>query len=160
MDLESLLTFVELYHTAGKDMHISTRRFTPSPHAKWWDKDCSLAKKEMYLALSIFRRINSDFNCLFYISKRNRFKAFCRKKKIAYSCSKKQALIQAHKSPKEFWKLLREDNSSCNDNSNKISSEEWYKYYSQLLTNRNVISDENLFKVDLVLLKIILIVAY
>ena len=142
--LESLPTFVELYHTAGKDMHISTRRFTPSSHAKWWDEDCSLAKKEKYLALRIFRRINSDLNRLFYISKRNRFKALCRKKKIAYSRSKKQALIQAHKSPKEFWKLLRENNSSFNDNSNNISSEEWYKYYSQLLTNRNVISDENL----------------
>ena len=101
-------------------------------------------KKEKYLALRMFRRINSDFNRLFYISKRNRFKALCRKKKIAYSRSKKQALIQVHKSPKEFWKLLREDNSCFNDNSNNISSEEWYKYYSQLLTNRNVISDENL----------------
>ena len=139
--VESLPSFIGLYHIAGKDMHITNRKQKISTHAEWWDEECSTSKKEQLNALRLFRSINTEQNRQLYVTKRNRCKALFKKKKLAFMRSKKQALIQARKCPKEFWKLLRDENFNQSVNTPNISADVWYDYYSHLFVSQNIPSE-------------------
>lgn len=73
-----------------------------------------------------------------YQDRRKHFKTIVVKhKKVNLKRINKQNLINSRKSPKQFWKNIK-GNESCINVTSKIKPNAWYQYFKQLVCPENI----------------------
>ena len=65
------------------------------------------------------------------------FKWYAVTKKQPQLKQRRKKLIRFRKDARQFWKILKEGNASRRQNETRISSDEWFNYFKNLLNMRN-----------------------
>ena len=84
-----------------------------------------------------FRRTNQQFDFECYKRAKSRFKALCKSKRLHFEKQKRSELSNACKTPKEYWRLIKQNCNKGSNPENQVTSEQWIHYFENLL-NSNV----------------------
>lgn len=121
-----------LQYAASDMVCRSYDNYLQSGQPKWWDDDCSDAKREKYQFLNRFRRSNSNIDLQNYLQSKGRFKNLCEVKKQANAQENVTHLCNISNT-QELWKQIKRFKGKSD--SNNITSDEWYTYFKQLLNS-------------------------
>ena len=133
-DLETLSQFMQIYYNAASSMKRVTNIFKSKTkkHSSWWDNDCSKAKYLKNNSLRHFRQTNSSHALNNYLNKKKHYTYVCKCKKVNMQKRNRAKLVNARKSPKEFWSTLKSSSRNTN-NIGKIKPSDWQSHFHQLL---------------------------
>ena len=100
----------------------------------WYDKECTLAKRQLRRFLRKFLSTLSDADRLVYIKQRNEYKQLIRKKKQTFRQESTISLISSLREPKLFWKQIKNMTcryvSTCN-----ITPNEWIQHFQMIFSD-------------------------
>ncbi len=122
---DSVPAFIEVYKTAADNMLFNPNASNSKKYVRtqpqWWNIECTRAKHTKFQLLRQFRVSNDMADLQLYKNSRNIFKSLCRKCKSSYERTNRNNLVNARKSPKEFWKLIKKSNSKSPTDENQVT---------------------------------------
>jgi len=117
-------------HSAISQCNTRNLNSRPGKRSPWFDKECLIARKLVFLKLNKFR--NNRCNAIDFLSERKKYHALCRTKQKAYN-ETLLADFSNIKNSKAFWTTVRKFKNTGNLVSDSIQLDEWFYYFNNLL---------------------------
>ena len=114
------------------------RSFKPSKNMlhvknKWFDRDCSIKRREVKKCLHTYVKNKSNQNRQTYVQTRNEYKSLLSRKKYLFTITKISCTRDCSKSNSRlFWKEIRSVLPKKKNVFNTIQINDWFLYFSQV----------------------------
>ena len=142
-DLKSVKQEIELKdieETIKKSSNFPCKIQSFESHQKWFDRECSTARKNVFKKLNVLRKQNTEYNKQSYLEASDLYRKMLYVKRKEYYDEVDQQINNV-KTGKDWWNLVKELRQQDINKGSQVSVSEFRNYFQNLLNPPSISND-------------------